>query len=81
MCDGDFLNVFGRRNVDARDAQFHCCTTDLCNVPQQTTTTSTTQGLRTYNLSRSDNNYQTILCILRTVLTCYNGTSRSVSLR
>jgi len=71
MCDGDFLNVFGRRNVDARDAQFHCCTTDLCNVPQQTTTTSTTQGLRTYNLSRTNYFFQISLDILRTVLTSY----------
>ena len=71
MCDGDFLNVFGRRNVDARDAQFHCCTTDLCNVPQQTTTTSTTQGLRTYTLSRTNYFFQISLDILRTVLTSY----------
>jgi len=71
VCDGDFLNVFGRRNVDARDAQFHCCTTDLCNVPQQTTTTSTTQGMCAYNLSRTNYFFQISLDILRTVLTSY----------
>jgi len=49
MCDAEISTVFGRRNINERDASLHCCTTDLCNIPiiqttSTTTTTTTTQG-------------------------------------
>ncbi|KAH3692111.1 hypothetical protein DPMN_193923 [Dreissena polymorpha] len=44
VCDGYGLSFsFGRRDVASRDLSVSCCDTDLCNYPQQpTTTTSTT---------------------------------------
>ena len=48
MCDADYLNVFGRRNIHERDATLHCCTTDLCNILSiQTTSTTTTTIITT----------------------------------
>ena len=42
-CDGLGLTFpFGKRHVETRDINVHCCNQDLCNYPEQITTTATT---------------------------------------